>query len=72
MSLAAYLMGGKIDSSSELRERLKWDALRARVEKTDLGIETATPPEGEETVSPDDYDPVLRSHCRLEEPEEES
>jgi len=65
MSLAAYLMGGKIDSSSELRERLKWDALRARVEKVDLGVETVKPPQGGETVSPDRYDSVLRSHCRF-------
>jgi hypothetical protein len=65
MSLAAYLTGGKIDSSSELRERLKWDALRARVEKVDLGVETVKPPQGGETVSPDRYDSVLRSHCRF-------
>jgi hypothetical protein len=65
MSVFAYFSTEKINSSEWLRERLKWDALRAQVEPVDLGVETTRPEDGGKTVSIQDYDPVLRWHCRF-------
>ena len=67
MSLYAYLTGGKLSSSEWLRERLKWDSLRARERAVDLGVPTVKPGDAARVVGPADYDPVLRAHCRLEE-----
>jgi hypothetical protein len=61
MSVFAYFSTGKINSSEWPRER---GALRARVEPVDLGVET-TRPEDAKTVGTQDYDPVLRRHCRF-------
>jgi len=65
MSVYAYFSTGKVNSSEWLRERLKWDAWRAREERVDLGVETTRPADGGKTVGTQDYDPVLRAHCRF-------
>ena len=71
MSIFAYLTTEKFDQSAWLRERLKWDALRARTEPADLGIKTVRLPQGGQLVGSDQYDPVLRFHCRVGEREKE-
>jgi hypothetical protein len=54
------IFAGKTNSSAWLRERLKIDAWRARMETVDLGVQ------GEKLVSLEEYDPVLRSHYRFD------
>lgn len=66
MSIFAYLSGGRFRSSSWLRERLEEDGLRRREERVDLGIGNARPLDGGRTVTPAEYDAVLRAHCRIE------
>jgi len=66
VSIYAYFSAGKIDSSLRLRERLKADGLRARVEPVDLGIRVARLQQGRRSVSPAEFDPVLRFHCGLD------
>ncbi len=72
MSVFAYLTNEDFDSSARVRDLLKKDALRAQYQplpnsrqESILGIPLAWQPAGSVRVAPDDYDPVLRSHCRL-------
>jgi hypothetical protein len=62
MSVAGYLASGKNAGlrSEKLRMRLKEDAMRATWREKAEGKQ-------EEYVSVEDYDPVLRAHCRLGE-----
>jgi hypothetical protein len=70
MSVFAYLTHEKFNGSAWLRDALKWDALRARTEPADLGIKTERLPQGGQFVGSDQYDPVLRFHCRVPEREQ--
>ena len=58
----------KFSSSAPwLREQLKMDAWRARLESVDCGVKTSKPVQGGKLVSIEEYDPVLRSHCRFDQ-----
>ena len=66
MSIFDYSGDRKLSSSAWLREQLKMDAWRARLATVDSGVGTSKPVDGEKVVSIEEYDPVLRSHCRFD------
>ena len=70
MSLIAYLTAGKHNSSAWLRDRLITESWRAHARPSDIGVPVEYHPHGERFEHPA-LDPVLRFHCRVEEPGEE-